>query len=68
MLMQHRFYKLVHIQYGKEISFDFISERFKDRKITFCFTKKKIGDDEFEIPEGYNVMSMSDFENMFGGY
>lgn len=31
-------------------------------------TKKKIGDDEFEIPEGYNVMSMSDFENMFGGY
>jgi hypothetical protein len=31
-------------------------------------TKKKIGDEEFEIPEGYNVMSMSDFENMFGGH
>lgn len=31
-------------------------------------TKKKLGDEEFEIPEGYNVMSMSDFENMFGGH
>lgn len=31
-------------------------------------TKKKIGDEEFEIPDGYNVMNMSDFENMFGGH
>jgi hypothetical protein len=30
-------------------------------------TKKKIADDEFVIPEGYNKMSMSEFENMFGG-
>ena len=42
-----------------------------DMDMTFSaisVTKKKIGDDEFEIPEGYNVMSMSDFENMFGGH
>ncbi len=31
-------------------------------------TKEKIKDEEFVIPEGYNVMSMSDFENMFGGH
>lgn len=46
------FYKLVHIQYEKEISFDFISERFKDRKITFCFTKKKIGKEYYAIKDG----------------
>lgn len=31
-------------------------------------TKEKIKDEEYEIPEGYNVMNMSDFENMFGGH
>jgi hypothetical protein len=30
--------------------------------------KKKISDDEFEIPEGYKVMTKSEFQNMFGGY
>lgn len=42
-----------------------------DMDMTFSaisVTKKKVGDEEFEIPEGYNVMSMSDFENMFGGH
>ncbi|MEZ5082062.1 MAG: hypothetical protein R2750_01195 [Bacteroidales bacterium] len=30
--------------------------------------KKKLSDADFEIPEGYNIMSKSDFENMFGGH
>ncbi len=47
------------------------SMKENDMNMTFSaisVTKKKIGDEEFEIPEGYNVMSMSDFENMFGGH
>ena len=42
-----------------------------DMNMTFTaisVTKKKVGDEEFVIPEGYNKMSMSDFENMFGGH
>lgn len=42
----------------------------KDMSMTFSaisVTKEKVSDDEFEIPEGYNVMSMSQFESMFGG-
>jgi hypothetical protein len=42
-----------------------------DMNMTFTaisVTKKKVGDEEFVIPEGYNIMSMSDFENMFGGH
>lgn len=42
-----------------------------DMDMTFTaisVTKKKVADDEFVIPEGYNVMTMSEFENMFGGY
>ena len=31
-------------------------------------TKKKIPDDEFEIPEGYNIMTKSEFQSMFGGH
>ncbi|MCF8379112.1 MAG: DUF4412 domain-containing protein [Bacteroidales bacterium] len=30
--------------------------------------KKKLGDDEFEIPEGYNIVTESEFETMFGGF
>ena len=47
------------------------SMKENDMNMTFTaisVTKKKVADDEFEIPEGYNVMSMSDFENMFGGH
>ncbi len=45
----------------------------KENDINMTFTaisvtKQKVSDDEFEIPEGYNVMTMSDFENMFGGH
>jgi len=29
--------------------------------------KKKVSDNEFEIPEGYKVMTMDEFSNMFGG-
>jgi len=42
----------------------------KDMSMTFSaisVIKEKVSDDEFEIPEGYNVMSMSQFESMFGG-
>lgn len=45
------FYKLVHVQYGNEITFDFISEQFKDHKITFCFTKNKIGEEYYAIKD-----------------
>lgn len=44
------FYKLVHIQYEKEVSFDFISEQFKDHKITFYFTKR-IGEEYHPIKD-----------------
>jgi len=42
-----------------------------DMDMTFTaisVTKKKVSDDEFVIPEGYNVMTMSEFESMFGGH
>ncbi len=29
--------------------------------------KKKVSDKDFEIPEGYKVMTMDEFKNMFGG-
>ena len=29
--------------------------------------KKKVSDKDFEIPEGYKVMTMDEFSNMFGG-
>ncbi len=45
------FYKLLHIQFEKEISFDFFSELFKNHKITFCFNKKKIGEDYYAIKD-----------------
>lgn len=46
-----------------------IDENDIEMKFTaISVTKKKIGDEEFEIPDGYNVMTMSDFENMFGGH
>lgn len=47
------------------------SMKENDMKMTFSavsVTKEKIKEEEFEIPEGYNIMSMSDFENMFGGH
>ena len=36
------FYKLLHIQYEEEITFDFINEQFKSHNITFQFTKEKM--------------------------
>ncbi len=47
------------------------SMKENDMDMTFTaisVTKKKVPDDEFVIPEGYNVMTMSEFENMFGGH
>lgn len=34
------FYKLVHILFNKEVTFDFIDKVFKDHKTTFLFTKE----------------------------
>jgi len=42
-----------------------------DMDMTFTaisVTKKKVSDHEFVIPEDYNVMTMSEFESMFGGH
>lgn len=36
------FYKLVHIQYEKEITFNFINEHFENHNIAFQFTKEKM--------------------------
>ncbi|MCD4729092.1 MAG: DUF4412 domain-containing protein [Bacteroidales bacterium] len=47
------------------------SMKENDMDMTFTaisVTKKKVSDDEFVIPEGYNIMTMSEFENMFGGH
>lgn len=38
------------------------------KMVSISVDKKMIYNNEFEIPERYNIITESEFENMFGGF
>ena len=46
-----------------------VKEDHMDMKFSaISVDKKRVSDSEFEVPEGFQIMDQSDFENMFGGF
>ena len=61
----HPFFKDIN---GVMLEYSMAEDDIKMKFSAIKVEKKKVSESEFEIPEGYNVMTKAEFENMFGGY
>ena len=53
---------------GIMLDYEMVEDGMKMKLKAISVEKKKFADEDFALPEGYNVMSKSDFESMFGGH
>lgn len=53
---------------GVMLEYSMVEDNVSMKLNAISVDKKKISDDEFEIPEGFKTVTQEELENMFGGY